>query len=152
MQLEDEAGTFGECGIDVEVTIHMQGHLFADRQSKTVALGKVADFEERFEEVVALLLGNALTCVGYKELMTMLSALLIFEGYFTTLRSVFYGILQEMKQDMTDVFTIHGHTHLGGVDCDSDIILCLVAHLIHEVLTELLHLNVLHLNRFLAIL
>ena len=93
MQLKDEAGAFGECGIDVEVTIHMQGHLFADRQSKTVALGKVTDFKERFEEVVALLLGNTLTCVGYKELMTMLSALLVFEGYFTTLRSVFYGIL-----------------------------------------------------------
>ena len=93
MQLEDEAGAFGECGIDVEVPIHSQGHLLANRQSKTVALGKVTDFEERFEEVVALLLGNALTCVGYKELMTMLSALLIFEGYFTTLRSVFYSIL-----------------------------------------------------------
>ena len=98
MQLEDEAGAFGECGIDVEVTIHMQGHLFADRQSKTVALGKVTDFKERFEEVVALLLRDAFACVGYKELMAMLSALLVFEGYLATLRSVFYSILQKMKQ------------------------------------------------------
>ena len=130
----------------------MQSHLFADRQSKTVALCKVTDFEERFEEIVALLLGDAFTCVGYKELMAMLSALLVFEGYLATLRSVFYGILQKMKQDVADVLAIHGHTHLGGVDCDSDIILRLVAHLIHQVFTELLHLNVLHLNRFLAVL
>ena len=93
MQLEDEAGALGEGGVEVEVAIHTQGHLFADRQSETIALGEVVNLEEGLEEVVALLLGNALTRVGYKELMTMLSALLIFEGYFTTLRSVFYGIL-----------------------------------------------------------
>ena len=152
MQLEDEAGTFGECGIDVEVTIHSQGHLLANRQSKTVALGKVTDFEERFEEVVTLLLRDAFASVGYKELVAMLSTLLVFEGYLATLRSVFYGILQKMKQDVTDVFAIHGHAHLGGVDSDSDIILRLIAHLIHDVFTELLHLNVYHLNRFRAIL
>ena len=54
----------------------MQSHLFADRQSKTVALRKVTDFEERFEKVVTLLLGDAFACVGYKELVAMLSALL----------------------------------------------------------------------------
>ena len=69
MQLEDETGAFGKCGIDVEITIHSQGHLLANRQSKTVALRKVTDFEERFEKVVTLLLGDAFACVGYKELV-----------------------------------------------------------------------------------
>ena len=50
MQVEDEAGAFGEVGIDVEVAVHLQGHLFADGESKAIASSEVADLKERLED------------------------------------------------------------------------------------------------------
>ena len=31
VEVEDEAGALGELRIDVEITVHLQGHLLADR-------------------------------------------------------------------------------------------------------------------------
>ena len=59
VEVEDEAGAFGELRIDVEVAVHLQGHLFADGQSEAVASGQVAYLAERLEDVFTLLLGDA---------------------------------------------------------------------------------------------
>ena len=59
VELKDEAGAANVLGIDVEVAIHLQRHLLADRQAKTVAGGEVAHFEEGLEDVVALLFRDA---------------------------------------------------------------------------------------------
>ena len=63
MQIEDEAGALGVAGVKIEVALHLQGHLLTNGQSETVTLGKVTHLEERLEEVVALLLGNAAASV-----------------------------------------------------------------------------------------
>ena len=45
MEVEDEAGTFGELGIDVEVTVHLQGHLFADGEPEACCQSGCEDTE-----------------------------------------------------------------------------------------------------------
>ena len=59
MEVEDEAGAFGELGIDVEVAVHLQGHLFANGESEAVASGEVTNLKEWLEDVFALLFGDA---------------------------------------------------------------------------------------------
>ena len=69
VEIEDEAGTFGELGIDVEVAVHLQGHLFADGESEAVASSEVADLKEWLEDVFALLFRDAGACIRYEELI-----------------------------------------------------------------------------------
>ena len=78
MQVEDEAGALGELGINLEVTVHLQGHLLTDWQAQTVTLGKVVDFEEGLEHIFATLFCDATTCVRYQELVRVRTALLEF--------------------------------------------------------------------------
>ena len=54
VEVEDESGALGELGIDVEVTVHLQGHLFADGESEAVASGEVANLKEWLEDVFTL--------------------------------------------------------------------------------------------------
>ena len=54
MEVEDESGALGELGIDVEVTVHLQGHLLADGESEAVASGEVANLKEWLEDVFTL--------------------------------------------------------------------------------------------------
>ena len=48
LQVEHEANALREFGVYVEVTIHLDGHLFANRQTKTVASGEVFLWAPRF--------------------------------------------------------------------------------------------------------
>ena len=68
MEVEHEACAAGELRVDVEVAVHLQRHLLADGQSKTVARGEVPDFKEGLEHVFVLLLGNVLASVRHQEL------------------------------------------------------------------------------------
>jgi hypothetical protein len=54
VEVEDESSALGELGIDVEVTVHLQGHLFADGESEAVASGEVANLKEWLEDVFTL--------------------------------------------------------------------------------------------------
>jgi hypothetical protein len=54
VEVEDESGALGELGIDVEVTVHLQGHLLADGESEAVASGEVANLKEWLEDVFTL--------------------------------------------------------------------------------------------------
>jgi len=69
VEVEDEAGAFGELGIDVEVAVHLQGHLFADGESETVASSEVADLKEWLEDVFAFLFRDAGASIRYQELV-----------------------------------------------------------------------------------
>ena len=88
MEFEDEARAFGEGRIDIEITIHVECHLFADRQSETIASSQVTNLEEWLEEVFALLLRDSCTSVGDEELVSMLTALLVFEGDLSLRRGI----------------------------------------------------------------
>ena len=62
-QVQDESDAFGELRIDGDVAVHLLGHLAADGESEAVALREVMNLQERFEDVLALLLGDATACV-----------------------------------------------------------------------------------------
>ena len=60
MEEQHKTCALGELAIDVEVALHLQCHLLADRQSKTVTLSKVFYLGKWLEHLVALLLGDTL--------------------------------------------------------------------------------------------
>ena len=100
VEVEDEAGAFGELGIDVEVAVHLQGHLLADGESEAVASGEVADLKEWLEDVFTLLFGDAGTSVRYEELIRVGTALLELEGDGSFCRRVQCCIVEQVEQDM----------------------------------------------------
>lgn len=82
---DDEAGAFGEFGVDGDVAVHLHGHLAADGEAEAVALGEVVELEEGFEDVLTLFLGDEVADVGDDELVLVCAALLEFEAYVSVL-------------------------------------------------------------------
>ena len=152
MELEDEARAFGEGRVDIEIAIHVECHLFADRQSEAVASSQVANLEEGLEEVVALLLRDAGTSIGNKELVAVLSALLVFEGNLSFGRSILCSIGQQVGKNVGHVSAVQGNIHFRGIHCKHDIRFHFIADLVHQLLAELLHLDVLEFNGLCGVL
>ena len=100
MQVEDEARAFGEVGVYIEVAVHLQGHLLAGGEAEAVASGKIPDFKERLEDVLALLFGNALTSVGNEELVGLWTTFLVLQPDVAALWGIFCCIVEQMEQDM----------------------------------------------------
>ena len=99
-EVQDEASAFGKLGIDVDVAIHLDGHLLADGQAKSVASSEVANFKEGLENVLALLLGDDGTRVGDKELVLVGSAFLEFQPDVSVLGRIESGIVEQMEEDV----------------------------------------------------
>ena len=53
VEIEDEAGAFGEVGIDIEVAVHLQGHLLTGGKAEAIACGEISDFKEWLEHILA---------------------------------------------------------------------------------------------------
>ena len=121
MEIEDESGALGELGIDVEVTVHLQGHLLADGESETVASGEVANLKEWLEDIFTLLFGDAGTCVRYEELIGVGTAFLEVEADASSCGSVLCGVGKQVEQDVGNVFLIDLGTHIRGIDSQIDV-------------------------------
>ena len=64
------------------------------------------------------------------------TALLEVQRDVTALRGVFGCVVQQVQQDVRHVFLVDLCTHLRGVDGQRDILLHLVANLVHQTLAE----------------
>ena len=100
MKIHYETGSLGEGRIEIEVSIHIDRHLPADRQSETISFGDILDFHERFEEILTLFLRNALTSIRDNELMGVGTTLLIFQPDASSCSSMLCRIAQQMRQDV----------------------------------------------------
>ena len=94
MQVEDEAGALVILGVNLQVAVHLQGHLLTDRQAQSVALGEVVDLKERLEYILAPLFCDATTGIRHQELVGVRATLFELQMDRATLWCVFRCILQ----------------------------------------------------------
>ena len=93
---EDEAGAFGEFGVNGDFSVHLGCHQLADGQFKAIALGEVAHFQEGLEDILTLFLGDGAAGVADQELVLVGAALLEFQTDLPVLGRVFDGVVQKM--------------------------------------------------------
>ena len=78
--------------------------------------------------------------------MGLWTTFLVLQPDGATFRGIFCGIVQQMKQDVRNVFLTDLGRHLGCIHSQVDVLLDLVANLIHQTLAELWNMNILILK------
>lgn len=100
LQVQHETNALREFGVDIEVTIHLDGHLLTDRQTKTIACGEVFHLKERLEDIFTLLFRDAAAGVGHQELKLVSATLFEGQDDVATYWRVLRGIAKQVKQDV----------------------------------------------------
>ena len=131
---EDEACAFGELGVDVELAVHLHGHLLADGQSKAIACGKVLDFDKGLEDVLAHFLRDDGACVGDDELELVYAPLLELQADVAALGGMLGSAHEQMVQDVCDHVLVEGGSHLGYFCAQDYAAPDFVPNLVHEFL------------------
>ena len=92
MQVQHEACTFRKLLVNLQITIHLQGHLLTCWKTQSIALSQVLYLQEGLEDVLVLLFRNMLTRIRHQELIGMRTAFLEVQPDVSIGRGIFWSL------------------------------------------------------------